>query len=81
MYIQAFSFDECDRTRTCQHTRKSYSAEKVLFIEYSSFNPLFMFTSAMHLWIMPKAEDRFCRVSLPKPVLYTILNVKFLPFV
>ena len=47
MYIQAFSFDECDRTRTCQHTRKSYSAEKVLFIEYSSFNPSFMFTSAI----------------------------------
>ena len=31
----------------CRTHEKSYSAEKVLFIEYSSFNPLFMFTSAI----------------------------------
>ena len=54
--FQAFSFDACDRTRTranlsahaiCHTHEKSYSAEKVLFIEYSSFNPSFMFTSAI----------------------------------
>ena len=31
----------------CRTHEKSYSAEKVLFIEYSSFNPSFMFTSAI----------------------------------
>ena len=31
----------------CRMHEKSYSAEKDLFIEYSSFNPLFMFTSAI----------------------------------
>ena len=31
----------------CHTHEKSYSAEKVLFIEYSSFNPLFMFTSGI----------------------------------
>ena len=31
----------------CRTHEKSYSAEKVLFIEYCSFNPSFMFTSAI----------------------------------
>ena len=31
----------------CRTHEKSYSAEKVLFIEYSSFNLSFMFTSAI----------------------------------
>ena len=56
MKIQAFSFDACDRTRTranlsaraiCRTHEKSYSGEKILFIEYSSLNPSFMFTSAI----------------------------------
>ena len=29
----------------CRTHEKLYSAEKILFIEYSSFNPSFMFTS------------------------------------
>ena len=54
--VEAFSFDACNRTRThanlsaraiCRTHEKSYSAEKVLFIEYSSFNPSFMFTSTI----------------------------------
>ena len=89
----------------CRTLKKSYSPEKVLFIEYSSFNPLFMFTSTIfeqcairyiYLYVNsvsqvpimmaqkpPKAEDRFYRgffVSV-KPILSTILNVKFRPFI
>ena len=64
----------------CRTHEKSYLAEKVLFIEYSSFNPSFMFTSttlnnAVYVNSVlqalfttarrpPNTEDRFCQVFL-----------------
>ena len=122
---QAFSFDLCNHTCTCQHTRanlsahaicftheKSYSAENVLFHRIFFFQS-FVFVYECHLWIMrymSTAYHRRCSyddlnatqngrsvlsgfflsvfsfvffrtAQVYTVYIYTILNVKFLPFV